>query len=194
MPGSQTAQTAPTRAAKSKWKAPKGSKSKVKTKSDTSPPASPGVVVGGTLMTPQKDLVENAVNSTEHTLLVSTLRASGLIETLKSAGPYTLFAPTNAAFDKLPAGVVSSLMVPEHKQRIRNMLAYHVVPGRLLAADLQPGQKLTTVAGGTLTIVREGSKLLLRDARGGTATITTADIISRNGVIHVLDAVLLPAK
>ncbi|UOQ55682.1 fasciclin domain-containing protein [Hymenobacter cellulosivorans] len=154
----------------------------------------PGVVVGGNLMMPDQDIVANAVNSTDHTTLVSALRAGGLVETLKGPGPVTVFAPTNAAFDKLPAGTVTTLLLPENKQRLSTILAYHVVSGRLLANDLKDGQQLTTVEGETLTVARKGNTVLLRDVRGGTATVTIPDVLSSNGVTHVIDTVLMPTK
>ncbi|MCB2377893.1 fasciclin domain-containing protein [Hymenobacter sp. BT635] len=152
------------------------------------------MLVGGTLMTPDKDIVNNAVNSTDHTTLVSALAAAGLVETLKGAGPYTVFAPTNAAFDKLPAGAVTTLMIPENKQKLRALLTYHVVPGRLSAADLLDGQALTTLTGETLTVVRKDDAVLLRDAKGSLALVLIPNIMSSNGVTHVVDAVLAPAK
>ncbi|WP_262905295.1 fasciclin domain-containing protein [Hymenobacter nitidus] len=170
-------------------------KQKVKVKpTPTGPPPGAGVLVGGTLMTPDKDIVNNAVNSTDHTTLVSALAAAGLVETLKGAGPYTVFAPTNAAFDKLPAGAVTTLMIPENKQKLRALLTYHVVPGRLSAADLLDGQALTTLTGETLTVVRKDDAVLLRDAKGSLALVLIPNIMSSNGVTHVVDAVLAPAK
>ncbi|TGE26143.1 fasciclin domain-containing protein [Hymenobacter aquaticus] len=145
-------------------------------------------------MTPDKDLVNNAVNSTDHTTLVSALAAGGLVETLKSAGPYTVFAPTNAAFDKLPAGAVTTLLMPENKQRLYTMLAYHVVPGKLKVDDLADGQTLTTLQGEPLTVVKKGPAVLLRDGKGGTATILIPNVVSSNGITHVVDQVLQPAK
>ena len=145
-------------------------------------------------MVPSKDIVDNAVNSTDHTTLVSAVKAGGLVETLKGAGPFTVFAPTNAAFDKLPAGTVTTLVLPENKQKLSTILTYHVVPGRLTAADLQDGQKLTTVEGEMLTVMKKGGSVMLQDAKGGMATVTTADVISSNGVTHVIDTVLMPTK
>ncbi|PJJ59391.1 fasciclin domain-containing protein [Hymenobacter chitinivorans] len=188
------AKVAPEGKTKVKAKSPAGSKLKAKAKPAAANKIAPGVLVGGNLMMPDQDIVENAVNSTEHTTLVSALRAGGLVETLKGPGPLTVFAPTNAAFDKLPAGTVNTLVMPENKQRLATMLAYHVVSGRLLANDLKDGQQLTTLEGETLTVVRKGTAVLLRDVRGGTATVTIADVLSRNGVTHVIDTVLLPNK
>ncbi|WP_246398933.1 MULTISPECIES: fasciclin domain-containing protein [Hymenobacter] len=153
-----------------------------------------GVMVGGAMMTPDKDIVDNAVNSTEHTTLVAAVKGAGLVETLKGAGPFTVFAPTNAAFDKLPAGTVNTLIQPENKQKLTTILTYHVVPGRLLAADLKDGQMLTTVEGETLMVHRSGNTVMLHDAKGGMANVTIADVVSKNGVTHVVDAVLMPTK
>ena len=153
-----------------------------------------GVMVGGAMMTPDKDIVDNAAASSDHTTLVAAVKAAGLVETLKSAGPFTVFAPTNAAFDKLPAGTVASLVTPEMKPTLTKILTYHVVPGRLTAADLKNGQTLTTVQGETLTVIKSGNSVMLKDAKGGMATVTTANVISSNGVTHVIDTVLMPAK
>lgn len=153
-----------------------------------------GVMVGGAMMTPDKDIVDNAVGSADHTTLVAGVKAAGLVETLKSAGPFTVFAPTNAAFDKLPAGTVNALVTPEMKPTLTKILTYHVVPGRLMAADLKSGQVLTTVEGEQLTVMRSGNSVMLKDAKGGMATVTTADVVSSNGITHVVDTVLMPAK
>ncbi|WP_240635620.1 fasciclin domain-containing protein [Hymenobacter rigui] len=153
-----------------------------------------GVMVGGAMMTPDKDIVDNAVNSTDHTTLVAAVKAAGLVETLKGTGPFTVFAPTNAAFDKLPAGTVNTLVMPENKQKLTTILTYHVVPGRLLAADLKDGQTLTTVEGEALTVHRNGNMVMIHDAKGGMANVTIADVVSKNGVTHVVDTVLMPTK
>ena len=153
-----------------------------------------GVLVGGAMMTPDKDIVDNAVGSSEHTTLVAAVKAAGLVETLKSAGPFTVFAPTNAAFDKLPAGTVNSLVTPEMKPTLTKILTYHVVPGRFTAADLKNGQVLTTVEGEQLTVVMSGGSVMLKDAKGGMATVTIPNVISSNGVTHVIDTVLMPTK
>lgn len=153
-----------------------------------------GVMVGGAMMTPDKDIVDNAVNSQDHTTLVAAVKAAGLVETLKSAGPFTVFAPTNEAFNKLPTGTVDKLVQPDMKDKLTTILTYHVVPGRLTAADLTDGQKLTTVEGETLTVSKKGKKVMLTDAKGGTATVTIPNIIDSNGVTHVIDAVLMPTK
>nr|WP_242510040.1 fasciclin domain-containing protein [Hymenobacter persicinus] len=155
---------------------------------------SAGVMVGGAMMVPSKDIVDNAVNSTDHTTLVSAVKAAGLVETLKGAGPFTVFAPTNAAFNKLPAGTVNTLVMPENKAKLTTILTYHVVPGRLTAADLKDGQVLTTVEGETLTVMKKGDSVMLHDAKGGMATVTIPNIIDSNGVTHVIDTVLMPTK
>ena len=153
-----------------------------------------GVMVGGAMMTPDKDIVDNAVGSADHTTLVAAVKAAGLVETLKSAGPFTVFAPSNSAFDKLPAGTVSSLVTPEMKPTLTKVLTYHVVPGRLTASDLKDGQTLTTVEGETLTVMKKGGSVMLKDAKGGMATVTIPNVISSNGVTHVIDTVLMPAN
>ena len=153
-----------------------------------------GVMVGGAMMTPDKDIVTNAIGSSEHTTLVAAVKAADLVATLQSAGPFTVFAPTNAAFDKLPAGTVSTLVQPANKAMLSGILTYHVVAGRLTADQLRDGQVLTTVQGGTLTVMKKGGSVMLRDAKGGMATVTTANVISSNGVTHVIDTVLMPAK
>jgi uncharacterized surface protein with fasciclin (FAS1) repeats len=156
--------------------------------------SAPGVMVGGALMTPDKDIVDNAAGSADHTTLVAAVKAAGLAETLKSTGPFTVFAPANSAFDKLPAGTVNSLVSPEMKPTLTKILTYHVVPGRLTSADLSNGQVLTTVEGEQLTVVKRGARLMLKDAKGGMATVTIPNVISSNGVTHVVDAVLMPAN
>ncbi|RPD45017.1 fasciclin domain-containing protein [Hymenobacter sediminis] len=166
----------------------------MKNMSMSSTSSSAGVMVGGAMMTPDKDIVDNAVNSNEHTTLVAAVKGAGLVETLEGAGPFTVFAPTNAAFDKLPAGTVNTLIQPENKQKLTTILTYHVVPGRLLAADLKDGQMLTTVEGETLMVHRTGNTVMLHDSKGGKANVTTPDVVSSNGVTHVIDAVLMPTK
>jgi uncharacterized surface protein with fasciclin (FAS1) repeats len=157
------------------------------------------VMVGGAAMYPTKDIVDNAVNSKDHTTLVAAVKAAGLVETLKTAGPFTVFAPTNEAFDKLPAGTVNTLIKPENKSTLTKILTYHVVAGRLSAADLTTKIKagngkaeLKTVSGGTLTAMMEGSKLYLVDEKGGKAWVTIGDVFQKNGVIHVVNTVLMP--
>lgn len=157
------------------------------------------VMVGGAAMLPTRNIVENAVNSADHTTLVAAVKAAGLVETLASAGPFTVFAPVNAAFDALPAGTVATLLRPENKAALTGVLTYHVVPGRHTAADLmrmiQAGggrATLTTAAGGTLTASMSGDKVVVWDAGGNAATVTIANVMQSNGVIHVVDRVLLP--
>lgn len=157
------------------------------------------VTVGGAPMFPTKDIIDNAVNSKDHTTLVAAVKAAGLVDTLKGAGPFTVFAPTNAAFAALPAGTVDTLLKPENKDALTKVLTYHVVAGKLDAAALSKaimagGGKatLTTVAGGTLTATASGGKVMVADESGGSATVTIADVIQSNGVIHVVDKVLLP--
>ena len=180
---------------KMKGKSDDGSKMKSKTKPMAGDMAmGKGVMVGGSMMVPDKDIVDNAVNSTDHTTLVSAVKAAGLVETLKSAGPFTVFAPTNAAFDKLPAGTVNTLVMPENKAKLTSILTYHVVAGRYTAADLKDGQVLTTVEGETLTVMKKGNSVMLKDAKGGMATVTIPNIIDSNGVTHVVDTVLMPTK
>ncbi len=153
-----------------------------------------GVMVGGAMMMPSRDIVDNAVLSQDHTTLVAAVKQAGLIETLKGAGPFTVFAPTNAAFAKLPAGALDNLMMADSKPKLSGVLTYHVVPGALRAADLKDGQTLTTVQGQTLTVMKAGSRVMLKDMKGGTVSVTTADVISTNGVTHVIDGILLPGQ
>jgi uncharacterized surface protein with fasciclin (FAS1) repeats len=158
------------------------------------------VEVGGAPMFADKDIVDNAVNSADHTTLVAAVQAAGLVDTLKSPGPFTVFAPTNAAFDALPPGTVETLLQPENKDTLTAVLTYHVVAGRLDAKALQAavaqGQgeaTLTTVQGESLTVLANGPmNLLLVDAKGNQANIATYDVLQSNGVIHVIDTVLLP--
>ncbi|WP_233169349.1 fasciclin domain-containing protein [Hymenobacter sp. BT523] len=164
------------------------------TTTTTSTTSTSGVMVGGAMMTPDKDIVDNAVGSADHTTLVAAVKAAGLVETLKGAGPFTVFAPANSAFDKLPAGTVNSLVTPEMKPTLTKILTYHVVPGRLTADQLSNGQVLTTVEGEQLTVMKSGSSVMLKDAKGGMATVTIPNVISSNGVTHVIDTVLMPAK
>jgi uncharacterized surface protein with fasciclin (FAS1) repeats len=150
------------------------------------------VMVGGAPMYPSKNIVENAVNSKDHTTLVAAVKAAGLVDTLAGPGPFTVFAPTNAAFGKLPKGTVDTLVKPENKATLTKILTYHVVPGKLNAADLKDGQKLTTVEGEQLTVKKAGSKVQIVDAKGGSSTITIPDVNQSNGVIHVIDTVVMP--
>jgi uncharacterized surface protein with fasciclin (FAS1) repeats len=156
-------------------------------------------MVGGAAMYPTKNIVENAVNSKDHTTLVAAVKAAGLVDTLQGAGPFTVFAPTNEAFDKLPAGTVDTLLKPENLAQLKKILTYHVVAGKLSAKDIAKQIKagggkatLTTVEGGTLTAMMQGGKLVLTDEKGGTATVTIANVFQSNGVIHVIDTVLMP--
>ena len=157
-------------------------------------------MVGGAPMFPTKDIVDNAVNSKDHTTLVAAVKAAGLVETLKSAGPFTVFAPTNDAFAKLPAGTVDTLLKPENKDMLAKVLTYHVVAGRLSAQDLWKLVKaghgtaeLTTVSGGKLSIVANGrNAIVIKDEKGGVSNITITNVFQSNGVIHVVDSVLLP--
>ena len=157
------------------------------------------VMVGGAAMYPSKNIVENAVNSKAHTTLVAAVKAAGLVETLSSAGPFTVFAPTNAAFDKLPKGTVGTLVKPENKATLTKILTYHVVAGKMdskaIAAAIKAGKgkaTLTTVSGGTLTASMKGNKLILTDEKGGKSMVTIKDVYQSNGVIHVIDTVVMP--
>lgn len=157
------------------------------------------VMVGGAEMYPTKNIVENAVNSKDHTTLVAAVKAAGLVETLSGPGPFTVFAPTNAAFDALPNGTVETLLKPENKAKLTTVLTYHVVSGRLNASDLMKMIKdgngsatLTTVQGEKLMIMQNGKSIMVKDENGGTAKVTIADVNQSNGVIHVVDKVLLP--
>jgi uncharacterized surface protein with fasciclin (FAS1) repeats len=156
-------------------------------------------MVGGASMLRSRDIIDNAVNSADHTTLVAAVKAAGLVETLKSAGPFTVFAPTNEAFDKLPAGTVDTLLKPENQAMLTKVLTYHVLSGKFdskaIAKQIKAGGGKTqfkTVSGGTLWAWMEGNKLVLRDEKGGTSTVTIADVYQSNGVIHVVDSVLLP--
>lgn len=157
------------------------------------------VMVGGAPMLPTRDIIDNAVNSRDHTTLVAAVRAAGLVDTLKGPGPFTVFAPTNAAFAALPAGTVETLLKPENKAMLTGILTYHVVPGKYDAAAIARMVKdgggmasIKTVAGGTLVAKAAGGKVTVGDEKGGTATVTTADVYQSNGVIHVVDKVLMP--
>ncbi len=155
-------------------------------------PEEPGIMVGGANMVPSKDIVDNAAGSADHTTLVAAVKAASLVETLKSAGPFTVFAPTNDAFNKLPAGTVDNLLKPENKATLAKILTYHVVPGAFKSTDLKNGQKVKTVQGGELIIGYKEGKWTVTDAKGNVANITIADVISSNGVTYVIDAVLMP--
>jgi uncharacterized surface protein with fasciclin (FAS1) repeats len=157
------------------------------------------VMVGGAPMYPTKNIVENAVNSKDHTTLVAAVKAAGLVETLQGPGPFTVFAPTNEAFAALPAGTVETLVKPENKETLTKILTYHVVAGKMTSADLMKAIKagngtatLKTVSGGTLTAMIKGKTIELKDEKGGISTVTIADVIQSNGVIHVVNKVLMP--
>src|SRR5713101_7978949 len=152
------------------------------------------VMVGGAAMFPSKNIIQNAVNSKDHTTLVAAVKAAGLVETLEGKGPFTVFAPTNAAFGKLPAGTVDTLVKPENKPTLTKILTYHVVPGRLEASSLTDGKKLKTVEGEELTVKKSGSTVTIVDAKGGSSTVTIPNVNQSNGVIHVVDTVLMPAS
>lgn len=157
------------------------------------------VEVGGAAMYPSKNIVQNAVNSKDHTTLVAAVKAAGLVETLQTPGPFTVFAPTNEAFDMLPKGTVETLLKPENKGTLTTILTYHVVAGKLDAKELSRLIKagngkasLKTVAGGTLWATMKGNKIMLTDEKGGMATVTISNVYQSNGVIHVIDHVVLP--
>jgi uncharacterized surface protein with fasciclin (FAS1) repeats len=152
------------------------------------------VMVGGAAMFPSKNIVENAVNSKDHTTLVAAVKAAGLVDTLQSKGPFTVFAPTNAAFGKLPTGTVETLVKPESKATLTKILTYHVVPGRLEASSLTEGKKLKTAEGEDLTVKLRDGKVWIVDAKGGTSMVTISNVNQSNGVIHVVDTVLMPAS
>jgi uncharacterized surface protein with fasciclin (FAS1) repeats len=161
--------------------------------------AQKSVMVGGAAMYPNKNIVENAVNSKDHTTLVAAVKAAGLVETLQSKGPFTVFAPTNAAFDKLPAGTVETLLKPENLKMLQTILTYHVVAGKMNASDIAKAIKkgngkatLNTVSGGTLTAWMDGKELYISDESSNKSKVTIADVNQSNGVIHVVDTVLLP--
>ena len=163
------------------------------------PAAAKNPMVGGAAMYPTKNIVQNAVNSKGHTTLVAAVQAAGLVDTLASKGPFTVFAPTNRAFAKLPAGTVETLVKPENKGTLTTVLTYHVVPGRVtagqitsLAARNKGVARLKTVQGGTLKFSKHGKGWMITDAKGGNAMITIANVMQSNGVIHVVDTVLMP--
>lgn len=157
------------------------------------------VEVGGAAMYPSKNIIENAVNSKDHTTLVAAVKAASLVETLQGAGPFTVFAPTNEAFDKLPKGTVETLVKPENKTLLTNILTYHVVAGKLdskaLSEMIKKGNgkaELKTVNGEMLTVSMKGNKVVLTDAKGGMSTVTIKDVYQSNGIIHVIDTVVMP--
>jgi uncharacterized surface protein with fasciclin (FAS1) repeats len=156
-------------------------------------------MVGGAMMYPSKDIIDNAVNSKDHTTLVAAVKAAGLVETLKGAGPFTVFAPTNAAFSALPAGTVDNLLKPENKATLARILTYHVVSGKYDSSAIMAMVKkgngtamLTTVEGEQIWFMSMNGKLMVKDAKGGMATVTIGDVYQSNGVIHVVDKVLMP--
>lgn len=156
-------------------------------------------MVGGKEMYPTKDIIDNAVNSADHTTLVAAVKAAGLVDTLKGPGPFTVFAPTNEAFAKLPAGTVDTLLKPENKQMLTKILTYHVIAGKWGAAEIKKQIKaghgqatLKTVSGGTLTAMMQGENIVLKDEKGDISTITIPNVFQSNGVIHVVDTVVLP--
>ena len=158
------------------------------------------VMVGGAAMYPTRNIIENAVNSNVHTTLVAAVKAAGLVDTLSGPGPFTVFAPTNAAFDALPAGTVDTLLQPANKAKLQKVLTYHVVPGRISAADIMAKinagggtATYTSVEGEMLTFRMQGGAVVATGIGGGTATVTQADVMQSNGVIHVLNGVLLPS-
>ena len=162
-------------------------------------PAMAQVMVGGAPMYSNKDIIDNAVNSKDHTTLVAAVKAAGLVSTLKGPGPFTVFAPTNEAFAELPAGTVDTLLKPENKPALTKVLTYHVVSGKMDGAALSKaidagGGKatLTEVSGGKLVATKSGNMIMLSDESGGMAHVTIADVVQSNGVIHVVDKVLLP--
>ena len=170
------------------------------TMANTAPaPADDNPMVGGSPMMKTKDIIDNAVNSKDHTTLVAAVKAAGLVETLKGSGPFTVFAPTNAAFDKLPKGTVDTLVKPENKKTLTGILTYHVVAGKIDAAAIAKGIEegkgkfaMKTVAGGTLTATMEGKDVIITDEKGGKSKVTIANVMQSNGVIHVVDSVLMP--
>jgi uncharacterized surface protein with fasciclin (FAS1) repeats len=165
----------------------------------TSTFAAKNPVVGGKEMFPNKNIIQNAVNSADHTTLVAAVKAAGLVDTLQGTGPFTVFAPTNTAFAKLPAGAVDGLLKPENKSTLTKVLTYHVVPGRLSSIDLKKQiaagkgtAMLKTASGGTLWAMLDGRDIVLKDEKGAMSRITQANVFQSNGVIHVVDAVVLP--
>ncbi|MEP6787899.1 MAG: fasciclin domain-containing protein [Acidobacteriota bacterium] len=162
-------------------------------------PADDNPMVGGSPMMKTKDIIDNAVNSKDHTTLVAAVKTAGLVDTLKGPGPFTVFAPTNAAFDKLPKGTVDTLLKPENKKMLTGILTYHVVSGKMDAASITKAindgkgkATFKTVAGGTLTATLDGKDIILTDEKGGKSKVTIADVMQSNGVIHVVDSVLMP--
>src|SRR5262245_51278105 len=151
------------------------------------------VMVGGAAMFPSRNIIQNAVHSKDHTTLVAAVKAAGLVQTLEGKGPFTVFAPTNAAFGKLPAGTVDTLVKPENKSTLTKILTYHVVPGKLEASDLTDGKTLKTAEGEELTVKKMNGRIMIGDAKGGWSAVTISNVNQSNGVIHVVDTVLMPA-
>ncbi|QBA63721.1 fasciclin domain-containing protein [Muriicola soli] len=156
-------------------------------------------MVGGAEMYPSKDIISNAVNSKDHTTLVAAVKAAGLVETLQGDGPFTVFAPTNKAFEKLPEGTVATLLKPENKSTLQSVLTYHVLAGKFSATKIVEAIKkgkgkatFTTVNGDTLTAMLKGKKVQLKDVAGNISTVSISDVNQSNGVIHVVDTVVLP--
>lgn len=165
----------------------------------TSVMAQKNPMVGGAPMSPKKNIIENAINSEDHTTLVAAVKAAGLVETLQGEGPFTVFAPTNAAFDMLPKGTVETLLKPENKGKLTAVLTYHVVAGKwdskgVMKAIKKGGGKaeVSTVQGEKLTLMSKDGKVMIKDSQGNVATVTIADVYQSNGVIHVVDKVLMP--
>jgi uncharacterized surface protein with fasciclin (FAS1) repeats len=152
------------------------------------------VMVGGAAMYPSKNIIQNAVHSKDHTTLVTAVKAAGLVDTLEGKGPFTVFAPTNEAFGKLPAGTVDTLVKPENKATLTKILTYHVVLGKLEASDLTDGKTLKTVEGEQLTVKHKDGRIWIVDAMGDTAMLSISNVNQSNGVIHVVDTVLMPAS
>ena len=153
-----------------------------------------GVMVDGVAMTADKDIVDNAMQAKSVSTLVKLVKDAGLVETLKGAGPFTVFAPTNAAFDKLPKAAIASLTDPASKEKLKGVLTYHVIPGRILAVDIKDGQELTTVNGEKLHFTVKDGKVMVSNGKDAPATVQIADVVSKNGVTHVIDGVLLPTE
>lgn len=194
--GSPAANNTANNAMRSNTNSNMGANTNSNTNSNT---ASDNPMVGGAPMLKTKDIIDNAVNSKDHTTLVAAVKAADLVDTLKGAGPFTVFAPTNAAFDKIPKATLDGLMKPESKKALAGILTYHVVAGKHDAASIakaiEDGKgKATfkTVAGGTLTATMEGKDIILTDEKGGKSKVTIADVMQSNGVIHVVDSVLMP--
>lgn len=160
----------------------------------TTPPTGTSPTTSASTAQAGGDLVSYAAQSSDHSTLVSALQAAGLVERAKGAGPFTVFAPENSAFEKLPQGTLEQLLQPANKQKLQAILAGHVVEGSVKSSDLSDGQKITTVTGETLTVRKQGSSVQIVDGSGNTATVTKPDLTASNGVVHSIDTVLMPAK